>query len=160
MSPILVDIGFVVVVVLSCLIGAYRGFVRSLLSVLSWVVAGWVTWKFGAVFEFLLSDFDLGPAMQTILTHLGVFFIVLFLMSVLSHILAGVMSSDALAGVDRTLGAAFGVVRGVVITLIIAVAGAYALGFDEPIWQESFALPILEPWVQDIQSAISQFGSV
>ena len=150
----MIDIGLVVVVVLSLLIGAYRGFVRSFLSVTSWVVAAWVTWKFGALAVPMLEGWNLTPTVGVIVAHLGVFFLVLFLMSTIGYIVAGAINSDGIVGVDRTLGAAFGIVRGVVIVLLLAVAIAFLLGVDQPLWQDSILLPIIEPWVRDIQQLI------
>lgn len=156
----MIDIGLVVVVLLSFLIGAYRGFVRSFLSVTSWVVAAWVTWNFGALAVPMLEGWNLTPIVQVIIAHLGVFFLVLFVMSIIGHFLAGAISSDGLVSVDRTLGAAFGIVRGVVIVLLLAVAFAYLLGVDQPLWQDSILLPIVEPWVRDIQQVILAVSAV
>ena len=160
MSSQLIDLGLVVVIFLSLLIGAYRGFVQSFLSVISWAVAAWVTWNYGGLAEPLLDGWNLTPAMQAIAAHLGVFFFVLFLMSVIGYAIAKAVSSDGFSSVDRTLGAAFGIVRGVVIVLLLAVGVAYALGVDQPLWQESIALPLLEPWVKDVQQVIAQVGGV
>ena len=156
----MIDIGLVVVVVLSLLIGAYRGFVRSFLSVTSWAVAVWITWKFGALAVPMLESWNLTPTVGVIVAHLGVFFLVLFLMSTIGYIVAGAISSDGLVGVDRTLGAAFGIVRGVVIVLLLAVAVAFLLGVDQPLWQDSILLPIIEPWVLDIQQLITRVSVV
>lgn len=158
MTPLIIDFGLVVVIILSLLIGAYRGFVRSLLSVTSWAIASWVTWKYGVRATPLVADWNLTPEIETIVTHLGVFFLVLFLMSVISYVVAGAASSDGFTSVDRTLGAAFGIVRGVVIVLLLAVGMAYALGLEQPLWRDSIALPLLEPWVQDVQQMIAQVG--
>ena len=108
----------------------------------------------------LFDDWGMTTTVQTIVSHLGVFFLVLFLMSVISYIFAAAVSSDGLAAVDRTLGGAFGIVRGVVIVLILAVAVAYALGVDQPLWNESYLLSLLEPWVFDVQQTIANVAPV
>ncbi len=123
-------------------------------------MAAWVTWKFGALAVPLLQGWNLTPIVQIIVARLGVFFLVLFVMSTIGYIVAAAISSDGLVSVDRTLGAAFGIVRGVVIVLLLAVAFAYLLGIDQPLWQDSILLPIIEPWVRDIQLVIHDVSKV
>ncbi|MDE0309493.1 MAG: CvpA family protein [Acidiferrobacterales bacterium] len=160
MSSLIIDIGLVVVVLLSFLIGAFRGFLRSFLSVVSWVVAAWVTWKFGAWAVLLLEGWNVTPIVQVIVARLGVFFVVLFVMSVIGHLVAASVSSDGIASVDRTLGAAFGIVRGLVIVVLLAVAFAYLLGTDQPLWEDSILLPAIEPFAKIVQQLISDVSEV
>ena len=125
MSTIAIDIGFIAVVFISLLIGAYRGFVRSLLSVISWVVAVWVTWKFAGLTIPLFDGLNMGPTVQLIVAHLAVFFGVLLVVAIISALLAKVLVVEGIAGLDKILGVAFGAVRGVLIVLLIAVIGSF-----------------------------------
>ncbi len=157
MSTIYIDIGFVVIIFLSLLIGAYRGFVRSLLSVLCWIFSAWSTWNYGSLVAPLFSGFDLNPKMQLILGHIAMFFAVLLLSSVVSAVVARAISFESLSGVDTTLGTAFGAFRGVVISLVLAVVASFTFIIDSPWWQESLVLTVLEPYVFSIRNVLAEF---
>ncbi len=155
MSTIAIDIGFVAVVFISLLIGAYRGFVRSLLSVVSWVVAVWVTWKFAGLTVPFFGGLNMGPTAQLIVAHLAVFFGVLIVVTIISALLAKVLVVESVAGLDKTLGVAFGAVRGVLIVLVIAVIGSFTFVLHEPMWRESSVLTLVEPYVLMVRESLS-----
>ena len=159
MSTIAIDIGFIAVVFISLLIGAYRGFVRSLLSVVSWVVAVWVTWKFAGLTVPLFDGLNMGPTVQLIVAHLVVFFGVLLVVAIISALLAKVLVVEGIAGLDKTLGIAFGAVRGVLIVLLIAVIGSFTFILHEPWWQESTVLNLVEPYVFMVRESLSIYLS-
>ena len=159
MSPLVIDICCVVVVFVSLLIGYFRGFIRSLLSVVSWVVAAWATWQYADLVTPHLAQFNLDPALQIITANLVVFFTVLLLAAIFSAVVARFMVVDTIAGIDRTMGAAFGIARGVAIVLILAIVGSFAIVWDAPWWQESYALSLLEPYVHMVRELVSPYLS-
>lgn len=157
MSPFVIDIGCVVVVFVSLLIGYFRGFIRSLLAVLSWVVAAWGTWRYSELLLPYLSDFNLDPALQVIAANIALFFTLLAVTAVLSAVIARMIVIQTMVGVDRTLGAAFGVARGGIIVLALAIVSSFAFVSDAPWWQDSLALSLLEPYVALVREVISPY---
>ena len=157
MSPLVIDIGCVVVVLVSLLIGYYRGFIRSFLSVISWLVAAWGTWKYAHLVSPYLAGINLDPALQVIAANLIVFFSLLLLAAILSTLVARLIVIDTIAGVDRTLGAAFGIARGAVIVLAMAIISSYVFVADAPWWQDSLALALLEPYVQIVREMVTPY---
>jgi len=156
-SPFVIDIGCVVVVFVSLLIGYFRGFIRSLLAVLSWVVAAWGTWRYSELLLPYLSDFNLDPALQVIAANIALFFTLLAVTAVLSAVIARMIVIQTMVGVDRTLGAAFGVARGGIIVLALAIVSSFAFVSDAPWWQDSLALSLLEPYVALVREVISPY---
>jgi len=156
-SPFVIDIGCVVVVFVSLLIGYFRGFIRSLLAVLSWVVAAWGTWRYSELLLPYLSDFNLDPALQVIAANIALFFTLLAVTAVLSAVIARMIVIQTMVGVDLTLGAAFGVARGGIIVLALAIVSSFAFVSDAPWWQDSLALSLLEPYVALVREVISPY---
>jgi len=156
-SPFVIDIGCVVVVFVSLLIGYFRGFIRSLLAVLSWVVAAWGTWRYSELLLPYLSDFNLDPALQVIAANIALFFTLLAVTAVLSAVIARMIVIQTMVGGGRTLGAAFGVARGGVIVLALAIVSSFAFVSDAPWWQDSLALSLLEPYVALVREVISPY---
>ncbi len=157
MSPVFIDIGCIVVVLVSLLIGYFRGFIKSLLSVLSWIIAAWGTWQYKDLVVPYLVNFDLDPALQDIAASLALFFSLLLATTILSLLIARFIVIETIVGIDRTLGAGFGIVRGVVIVLVVALVSSFAFVSDPTWWQNSIALTLLEPYVLEMREFISPY---
>ena len=130
---------------------------RSLLSVASWVLSAWATWKVSDKLIPLLDGFNLEPVLQSIIASLILFFAVLLVATLLSAFLTRTFVIEALAGVDRILGAAFGIVRGAVIVLLLALVSSFAFVLEAPWWQHSIALSLLEPYVLALRELVSPY---
>lgn len=125
------------VLVISLLIGIFRGFIREILSLVSWGVAVWTGFHFSPQFAQYFSPMITSPQLQQIAAGIALFILVLLLMSFLAYLLNKVFSAGKISGPDRTLGALFGLARAVVI---IAVVGflIQSMGMTtEPWWQSS-----------------------
>ena len=157
MSPLVIDIGCVVVILVSLLIGYFRGFIQSFLSVLSWVFAAWGTWTYADLVIPYLSDYNLDPALQVIAANLILFFALLLIATIVSVVLARLIVVQHIVGIDRTLGAAFGIVRGLVIVLVLALVSTFAFVPDASWWQNSVALALLEPYVVQMRELVDPF---
>ena len=112
---------FLAVLGLSLLLGAWRGLVYEGLSVLSWlaafVAAQWLAPQAAAMLP-------LGGAAEPVRYAAGfvvVFIVVVFAGGLLAWLVKKLVEAVGLRPVDRTLGAAFGVVRGAVMVLALSV---------------------------------------
>jgi len=109
------------VLAVSVLLGLWRGLVYEVLSVLNWVAAFVLAqWLAPRAAELM----PLGHAGESIRYAAGfvvVFIGALFLGGLLAWLTKKMVAAVGLAPVDRVLGAAFGVVRGTVIVLALAV---------------------------------------
>jgi len=60
---------------------------------------------------------------------------------------------------DRTLGAAFGVVRGLVLMLVVAVVAGWTPLHEAAWWQESRVAPLLTDMLKGLRPALpEEFG--
>lgn len=119
MAPL--DWVFVVVLLASFLLGVLRGLVYEVLSVLSWlaafVLAQWLAPQAGAWLP-------MGAAAEPVRYAAGfgaVFVLALFAGGLVAWGMRKLVEAAGLRPVDRALGAAFGLVRGVVLLLAAAV---------------------------------------
>ena len=160
MSPIVVDICFLLMIFISALIAAFRGFFRSVLSVLSWVAAIWITWKYTDLVLPLFDGLNQGETVQAIAAHISVFFAVLLVTAIISTVVSRLVIVDSVSRVDRTMGFAFGIARGVAIVLIFAVVGSFAFILEEPWWRDSLALAVLEPYVFSLREMLSEYVAI
>ena len=128
---------FLAVVLLSMLMGAWRGFVVEVLSLLNWGVA------FVAA-QWLAPDVapHLPMAGASEMIRYAAAFVLVFVLAVFAGAmlvwLAGkFFSLAALRPADRALGAVFGLMRGVVLLLALAVVVGMSPLKSEPWWLQA-----------------------
>lgn len=151
-----IDIILTVILLLSVVVGALRGLLREVLSLMSWIVAAWVAYQFsGDAAEFFgrwLAD----VRFQVVAAALTLFIGTLIVLGLASTLIAKLLSKAGLQGVDRSLGALFGAVRGgfIMTGLVLLLA---AIGMDGASWwQESYLVPWFEVPAAMLASVIDQ----
>jgi membrane protein required for colicin V production len=129
----------VAVVLGSLALGAWRGFVHEVMSVLNWllafVLAQWLGTDLG-------QRLPLGGASEVLRFAAG--FVIVFVVVALAGgwlvwLLTKLVKKSGLQRVDRALGGGFGVVRGVILLLAVAVVVAMTPMKESLWWRESKA---------------------
>jgi|TARA_Y100000310_G_scaffold344911_1_gene460444 membrane protein required for colicin V production len=144
-----VDLVIAGVVVVSTLISIKRGFVKEVLSLVSWAVAFIVARIFGGQLAPLLADYISTPQLR-----LGVAFGLLFAATLvvgamINHLVSEMVRMTGLKGTDRLFGMVFGLARGLVITLVVVTVLSITPLTDDEWWQESMLIPhfmLIEEW--------------
>jgi len=135
----LVDVLFVLVLVLSLLAGAWRGLMRELLSLLSWVVAAYVAWRFHGLLMGPLGGVIHSPGARQAAALVLMFIAAVVVLALVSHLLVSVLKRSPLRGTDRALGAVFGAVRGVVL-IAATVLLVEATPLQKSLWWQGSSL--------------------
>ncbi len=133
MNP--VDIVILVILVISTLMGVYRGFVREALSLAAWVVAVYVAWQFAVPGAALLEDHISQISLRVAAAFAIIFVAVLIAVSILSFMLYRLFALTGISGLDRSLGAVFGITRGVILVAAAILAAVYMNFAAQPWWQ-------------------------
>lgn len=116
------DAALIAVALISGLLALYRGLSRELLAVVSWIIAGLVGLYFWFAQDALATDLATQMDVQQPIAK-GVLSLVAALLSLIFvHLLTARISDSILDSpigmIDRILGFAFGVVRGLVLVVI------------------------------------------
>ena len=113
-----VDLVVIAVVIVSVIFAFYRGLLRELLGITSWILAGLgAIWSYKPFLEFF-SDRVEKVQTWTISATITTALIILIIMTLINAHITGKLRKSALSGLDRILGAAFGVLRaGLLIVL-------------------------------------------
>jgi len=109
------DVLVVLIVVVSTGFAIYRGFVRETLSILAWAAAAFATIYFGPAVAPMLNTRISPPLLGDLVAYASVFLLVLIPLSFVSYRFSENVKSSPVGTVDRSLGFAFGVVRGLAI---------------------------------------------
>ncbi len=116
----LFDVTVLIVVGLSALLSFYRGFVREVLSLGSWLVASFVTLRFLEPATNLIKPQVNSQPIAVAVAAIGLFIITLILFSIATGLIVKALKPGDRAGLlDNLAGLCFGFARG---ALIVAIA--------------------------------------
>jgi membrane protein required for colicin V production len=151
------DLAVFGILALSALLSFFRGFLRELLSLATWVGAGLITlYYFPNVAEWMKEHVQ-SDLIASGFASLGTFVVALIGLSIFSSILLKYMKpAGEIGSLDNILGLAFGVARG----LLLVAIGYYLMTLflkekDYPEWIES---SFSKPYVQEVAGWIGQLA--
>ena len=119
-----IDIIILCIVAISALIGVFRGLIKEALSLASWFAAIVAGTLFSAQLADLMENLINNASLRRIAAFATLFIGVIFAGSLISNFISKLTQAAGLKGVDRILGAIFGVLRGVILVLIIVLIGS------------------------------------
>jgi membrane protein required for colicin V production len=141
------DYAILAVIAISTGVGALRGFIREVFSLLVWAAAFLVAYRYGGDVAALMEGSVGLPSARTAMGFAGLFIAVLLVGGLINYLLGRLVETTGLSGTDRLLGGAFGAVRGLaLVLLVLLLAGLTPLPAD-PWWQESRTISRLQPLV-------------
>ena len=145
------------ILLLSLVIGAWRGLVHELMSLAGWVAAFFVAqWLAQDVAQWLPLWREAAPQVRYAVSFVLVFVASMFAAALVSWLLGKVVSTAGLKPVDRSLGGIFGLVRGVVVLLVLAVV-VHLLGMrSQDWWQDSWVTPVLSTLLAGLKPVLPQ----
>jgi membrane protein required for colicin V production len=144
-TPGILDIAVLVIVLVSGILAFARGLVREVLSIGAWVGAAIATlylFRFAQPIAHTYIKIDLAA---DIAAGVAIFVATLIILSVISHALSRRVRESALGPLDRSLGLAFGLVRGVaLLALAFLIYTALFPAGERPKWiTEARTEPVL-----------------
>ena len=137
MAPL--DWVVLIVLLASVLLGLLRGLVYEVLSVLNWLAAFVLAQWFAPAAARWLPMGSAGQAMRYAAGFVLVFIATLFVGGLLAWLTKKLVEAVGLRPVDRALGGVFGLVRGAVALLALAVVVHLTSWKDSGWWTESFS---------------------
>ena len=150
---------FLAVLLISLIVGAWRGLVYELLSVVNWIAAFVLAQWFAPVAAQWLPMASATEVVRYAAGFVLVFIVALFAGGLLAFLISKLVAAVGLRPIDRVLGAAFGLVRGVVLLLAFAVVFGMTPMVKGPLWQDSMGARIATVALQGLKPVLPQeFG--
>jgi membrane protein required for colicin V production len=141
------DYAILAVILVSVLVGALRGFIKEVFSLLVWAAAFFVAYQYGGDVAGLMEDAVELPSARTAMGFTGLFVAVLLGGGLLNYLLGRLVAGTGLSGTDRLLGGLFGAARGLALVVVtLLVAGLTPIPAD-PWWRDSPTIARLMPLV-------------
>ena len=137
------DYAVLAVLVLSALLGWWRGLVYEVLSLLGWVAAFLVARQFAAdVVPYMPAALG-AEAFKVMAASALLFILTLIVGGILAWLLSKVVKWVGLGWLDSLLGTLFGFLRGCVLVLLAIVLAGYTTLPQAPFWHDAWSSKLL-----------------
>ena len=151
------------IIALSALISLIRGFVKESISLISWIIAGVLAFRYFSPMSELLEPYVSAPTVRSITAFAILFVSTLLVGAIINFIMSQLVSKTGLSGTDKALGVVFGGARGVLIVTLIVLLASLTPMPEAQWWQDSAMVGFfqqLAEWVKGIIPAdtVDKFG--
>ena len=144
------------ILLVSLIWGLFRGLVREVLALSSWVLAGWLTWQYGAT----LGDYLMAWLSSERLSYfagMGAVFIgSLVAFMLISRVAYKQFRISGLTAMNRGLGAIFGIARGVVVSTLLLFGAQFSPAIEANWYRDSELVPYFSPLLDFTDDVVSQ----
>lgn len=147
-----VDYVFIAIVALSLLLGIWRGLVREAISLAALIAAVVLTMLYAPDLARWLKPHLESPIGRLLVANVVVFLSVMLIGALVAWLASRVVKGAGLGSLDRMLGGAFGVARGLLVLAVIALTVQLTSLRREPVLQQSQLLPRLHPLAAGLES--------
>jgi membrane protein required for colicin V production len=154
MTP--VDYVIVFLVLVSAAVGIWRGFTSEAMSIITLLAAIGVAWTFAGQLEPMLGEWASAGDVRLWAARVIIFVVVLVIGGLVSWVARKLVRHSGLSGLDRTLGAAFGVLRAAVLVGLAVLVLQFAELDQESWWQEAR----LRPYAERVAAAVKYYAEL
>lgn len=151
------DTVILLVIFLSTLISWVRGFVREILSLLAWVGAFFVSFKFSHPFADVFTSYIKTPSLRIAIAFALLFIVTFILISLVNFCLTLLINKIGLSSIDKLCGAFVGIARGILLVGLVLLLTKLTPMTEDPWWKNSFLIPKFEPVETWLQSFMPEY---
>jgi len=146
------DAALIAIALISGLLAMYRGLMREVLSILSWIIAAGAVFWFVFTQKAMAEDFAQTIGTSAQIAQIAMGGILFLIVVVIVHLITAKLSDAILDGpvgmIDRLLGFVFGLTRGfllVVIPYMFLIGFLYPQEAEKQAWiRDSYSKPYIE----------------
>jgi len=142
------DYAIVGTIAISILVGALRGFIKEVFSLVVWAVAFVIAYQYGGDLAALMDNHIDLPSARTAMGFTGLFLVVLLIGGLLNYLLGRLVESTGLSGTDRLLGGVFGMARGLALVVVVLLVAGFTPIPADPWWKEAQLVQRMMPFVE------------
>ena len=133
------DYAVLAVLGVSLVWSALRGVVREIMSLAGWVMAFLAASLFAGPLALALPAAIPGEPLRVLVAYVAIFVVVLVISGLTGLLLSKLVKVAGLGAADRLLGALFGLARGAVLVLVLALMAGLTSAPRQPFWRDSVA---------------------
>ena len=139
-----VDAVVLAALVLSLGLGIFRGIVREILSLSSWIISIWLAYVYGDDLAIVVVPWVESERLSGLIGYVVVFVTVLVLLSLVGALLLKLFRIAGLSGASRLLGGLFGFLRGLVIVTVLLFSAEWTPATSQAWFRDSQIVPYFD----------------
>ena len=139
----------------SLILGIVRGLIREVLSLVSWILAAWLSYRYGLILGDSLDSVIKNPTLSAVIGSVVVFAGVLIALTLVSSLLNRVFKKAGLSLADRFFGGIFGVARGVAVITVLLIAFRLTPIPEQDWYIRAQLIPYFNPLVNSFSLKVS-----
>lgn len=128
------------IVLVSAVIGLWRGLVREVMSLVTWLIAIWVAFVWAETMAPAVAGVVETPMLRVLAAFILIFITLMIAGAIIARLLTGAVSAAGLGSINRVTGAGFGVVRGILVTTAVVYVVGLTSFAQGTTWQQSKAV--------------------
>ena len=161
----LFDYFVIAIVGVSMLLGLMRGAIKEVFSLASWILAFIVAKAYSVELSRWLETVISNSSLRLLTSFIILFVVTLIILGLISLVLTNLIKKIGLGSIDRVLGTAIGLVRGVVIMLVLVILGGMTALPQQNDWRNALTSGWFEmlarsvkPWLPDAMAKRIHFS--
>lgn len=144
------------IILVSTLISLKRGFFKEAFSLVTWIVALIVSFLFADALATYLHAISDSPSIRKLSAMAILFITTLIAGGLLRFLIEQLIHFTGLTGTDRVLGMVFGALRGLLIVVMLSMAGKKMLPLEEESWWKA---SVLQPHLAKVEAWAAEKAS-
>lgn len=153
-----IDVLVILTVIASAGYAAWKGFISETLTIFDWLAAAFGCLWFGPYLVPMMRGVVSTAWLASLIAYAVVFLIIFIPLSFMSHRVSESVKSSVIGPLDRALGIAFGVVRGLAAVALVYLAYTYFVPVPEQarFVKEAQTLPMIQSTASVILSLVPE----
>jgi membrane protein required for colicin V production len=138
------DYAIIALVAISIIVGIVRGAIREVINIAGWILAFVLAHAYAQNLAGYFADWMAEPVYRTVVGWLSIFLFVLVISGMLASLISELVRKLGLGGLNRSLGAIIGLLRGALVLLVVTLAAGMTKFPQSALWKNAAATPWLE----------------
>lgn len=148
------DLVFLIMIVVSMLISLFRGFVKEIISLVTWILAAWIGFFYSPKLAEIFRHYIENPTLRVVLAFILLFVVVLIIGTLINILLSRFVKTVGLSTLDRMIGIMFGFIRGIILVAVIVLIAGLTNVSKEPFWLQSYTVPYFQKVADGIKALL------
>ena len=127
----IIDILILIIILTSCIVATFRGFIKEIFSIISWIFSLFVAFNLFEKFKLELVDYISQKIVIDVIAFSFPFLTTLFISHLISKWLSPKFNFSEILFLDKVFGFLFGIFRGVLIVVLFYLGFLYLIGKEK-----------------------------
>ena len=127
----IMDILILIIILTSCIVATFRGFIKETFSIISWIFSLFVAFNLFEKFKLELVDYISQKIVIDVIAFSFPFLTTLFISHLISKWLSPKFNFSEILFLDKVFGFLFGILRGALIVILFYLGFLYLIGKEK-----------------------------